>query len=97
MRSFAAVHFLLCFSFFRSASEKTKNCSGQIDGAHFQPTEVGFVVQAEAFRPAGGRRRMCSMCLTTTQKEIKYHAAGILSLSKPRPERSRRAGENALA
>jgi len=41
-------------------------CSRQIDGAHVQPTEVGFVVQAEAFRPAADGRRMCSVCLTST-------------------------------
>jgi hypothetical protein len=28
-------------------------CSGQIDAAHFQPTEVGFVTPAEGFSPAG--------------------------------------------
>jgi hypothetical protein len=29
-------------------------CNGQIDVAHFQPTSVGFVMPAEAFRPAAG-------------------------------------------
>jgi hypothetical protein len=29
-------------------------CSGQIDAAPFQPTEVGFVTPAEGFSPAGG-------------------------------------------
>jgi hypothetical protein len=32
-------------------------CNGQIDVAHFQPTEVGFVMLAEAFRPAAAEVR----------------------------------------
>ena len=44
---------LVCdFAALRAAKSHT-NCRGQIAAAQFQPTAVGFVVPAEAFRPAG--------------------------------------------
>jgi hypothetical protein len=45
---------LFCTEVKRLAADSLLYYSGQIDAAHFQPTEVGFVAPAEAFRPAGG-------------------------------------------
>jgi hypothetical protein len=68
-----AVLYLLFVVRFSLYERKSNNCSGRIDVAHFQPasaqpTEVGFVAQAEAFRPAGGGQRMSSPLFNHNRK-----------------------------